>query len=77
MDTLKKFSYELDKLNIDHLIYHGQLRPDARKRNQKFFQQEEDPIILATPAFGLGVDKSNIRMVLHAEVPGSMEAYYQ
>ncbi len=77
VDTLKKFSQELDKLNIDHLIYHGQLRNDSRKRNQKLFQKMPDPLILATPAFGLGVNKSNVRMVVHAELPGSIEAYYQ
>lgn len=77
VDTLKKFSRELEKLNMEHLIYHGQLNNDARKRNQRIFQKEENPLILATPAFGLGVNKSNIRMVLHAEVPGSIEAYYQ
>ncbi len=77
VDTLKKFSEELDKLNIDHLIYHGQLRNDSRKRNQKLFQKLPDPLILATPAFGLGVNKSNVRMVVHAELPGSIEAYYQ
>jgi ATP-dependent DNA helicase RecQ len=77
VDTLKKFSIELEKLNIEHLIYHGQLSNDFRKRNQRNFQREEHPIILATPAFGLGVNKANIRMVIHAEIPGSIEAYYQ
>lgn len=77
VDTLKKFSRELEKINIEHLIYHGQLSSDRRKRNQKLFQKEESPLILATPAFGLGVNKANVRMVVHAEVPGSIEAYYQ
>ncbi|MEM7645643.1 MAG: ATP-dependent DNA helicase RecQ [Pseudomonadota bacterium] len=77
VDTLKKFSRELEKLGFEHLIYHGQLPPDVRKRQQKMFQEEESPLILATPAFGLGVNKANIRMVIHAEVPGSIEAYYQ
>lgn len=77
VDTLKKFSFELNRLNIDHLIYHGQLGVDHRRQNQNVFQNEENPIILATPAFGLGINKSNIRSVIHAEVPGSIEAYYQ
>lgn len=77
VDTLKKFSMELEKLGMEHLIYHGQLKNDSRKRNQRLFQQQEDPIILATPAFGLGVNKANVRMVVHGEVPGSIEAYYQ
>ncbi len=77
VDTLKKFSQGLDSMGVSHLIYHGQLSVDKRKRNQKNFQKEENPIILATPAFGLGVNKANIRMVLHAELPGSIESYYQ
>ncbi|MCB0379347.1 MAG: ATP-dependent DNA helicase RecQ [Bdellovibrionales bacterium] len=77
VDTLKKFSFELEKLSIPHLIYHGQLNNDVRRRNQNLFQKEGDPVILATPAFGLGVNKSNIRMVIHGEVPGSIESYYQ
>jgi ATP-dependent DNA helicase RecQ len=77
VDTLKKFSHELERLNIPHLLYHGQLNNDLRRRQQKSFQQEKAPLILATPAFGLGVDKADIRLVLHAELPGSIEAYYQ
>lgn len=77
VDTLKKFSRQLESLNMEHLVYHGQLSNEARKRNQKIFQKEETPLILATPAFGLGVNKANVRMVMHLEVPGSIEAYYQ
>jgi ATP-dependent DNA helicase RecQ len=77
VDTLKKFSRELEKLGFEHLVYHGQLSNDSRKRNQRIFQKEENPLILATPAFGLGVNKANVRMVVHAELPGSIEAYYQ
>lgn len=77
VDTLKKFSMELEKLNKEHLIYHGQLSSSARRYNQKTFQKEESPLILATPAFGLGVNKANIRSVIHAELPGSIESYYQ
>ena len=77
IDTLKKFSMELEKLHIKHLVYHGDLPPGTRKRYQKIFQEEDNPLILATPAFGLGVDKANIRSVIHAELPGSIEAYYQ
>lgn len=77
VDTLKKFSREMEKLGMEHFIYHGQLSNEARKRNQREFQKSADGIILATPAFGLGVNKANVRMVMHAEVPGSIEAYYQ
>ena len=77
IDTLEKFSMELKKLNVEHLLYHGGLSARIRKRNQMIFQKEENPLILATPAFGLGVNKPNIRMVIHIELPGSIESYYQ
>ena len=77
VDTLKKFSRSLEQLGIEHLVYHGQLSNQARRQNQKVFQKEDNPIMLATPAFGLGVNKANIRMVIHGEIPGSIEAYYQ
>ncbi|MES2966018.1 MAG: RecQ family ATP-dependent DNA helicase, partial [Bdellovibrionota bacterium] len=77
ISTLRKFSDEISKLGIAHLTYHGQMHDKDRKRSQEAFLASDDGVILATPAFGLGVDKENVRMVLHAEVPGSVEAYYQ
>ncbi len=77
IDSLKKFSDELERLKVDHLLYHGRLPDGLRKKNQMIFQEEENPLILATPAFGLGVNKPNIGMVIHVELPGSIEAYYQ
>lgn len=77
VQTLRKFSEEIHRLGVDHLTYHGQMNDRDRKRSQEVFLNSENNIILATPAFGLGVDKENVRMVLHAEVPGAIEAYYQ
>ena len=77
ISTLEEFARALAKLEVPFLKYHGNLPPDFRKRNQDQFLASDDALILATPAFGLGVDKSNIRMVAHAEIPGSIEAYYQ
>ncbi len=77
IDSLEKFSGELESLKVEHLLYHGGLSAGVRKKNQMIFQKEENPLILATPAFGLGVNKSNIRMVIHVELPGSIESYYQ
>lgn len=77
VSTLQQVSHELQRLSIDHLIYHGQQSDFERKRSQEEFLESDKTWILATPAFGLGVDKPNIRLVIHAEIPGSMEAYYQ
>lgn len=77
ISTLEKFSDSISKMGIEHVVYHGQLRDDKRKRNQETFLKGQSDLILATPAFGLGIDKSNVRLIVHAETPGSLEAYYQ
>lgn len=77
IDTLKKLSNFLEQKKIPHLVYHGDLPANVRKRNQKLFQTEKKVLMLATPAFGLGIDKADIRTVVHYEFPGSVEAYFQ
>lgn len=77
IQTLRKFSDEIGRLGIPHLTYHGQMNDRDRRRSQDNFLKSPDALILATPAFGLGIDKENVRLVLHGEVPGSIEAYYQ
>ena len=75
--TLMEFSDRLHDLELPHLIYHGQLERGDRKGLQERFMQEPDHLVLATNAFGMGIDKEDIRFVIHADVPGSMESYYQ
>lgn len=59
------------------LPYHAGMEDDARKKNQEMFIQEETDIIVATIAFGMGIDKSNVRYVIHAAMPKSLEHYQQ
>ncbi|HEX4924279.1 MAG TPA: ATP-dependent DNA helicase RecQ [Bdellovibrionales bacterium] len=77
ISTLVKFSQAVAKLGFRHVTYHGGLNDQHRKQNQEMFLRGQTDLILATPAFGLGIDKPDIRKVFHAEVPGSLEAYYQ
>ncbi|MCX7394452.1 MAG: RecQ family ATP-dependent DNA helicase [Planctomycetales bacterium] len=75
--TLERFSERLRHRNIPHVNYHGDLERRQRRRIQNEFMQGRCPLVLATPAFGMGIDKEDIRFVVHAEIPGSMEAWYQ
>jgi ATP-dependent DNA helicase RecQ len=57
--------------------YHGQMQPADRREVEARFIQDERPLICATLAFGMGIDKPNVRTVCHVNIPGSLEAYYQ
>ena len=69
-DWLKGFDFKVDK-------YHGRMKASDRKQNQDAFMNDELKAIVATNAFGMGIDKSDIRFVVHYQMPGSLEAYYQ
>ena len=57
--------------------YHAGLSAAERERNQRSFIVDDEPVMVATNAFGMGIDKSNVRYVLHHNMPASIEAYYQ
>ena len=59
------------------LPYHAGLETAARSRHQRRFTHEEGIIIVATIAFGMGIDKSNVRFILHYNLPKNLESYYQ
>ncbi len=59
------------------LPYHGGMDKEERQTNQTRFQREEAVIMVATIAFGMGIDKPDVRFVAHLDLPGSIEAYYQ
>lgn len=67
----------LNKKHIEATMYHGGLSKDVRRQNQEDFLYDCVPVMVATNAFGMGIDKSNVRFVIHAQVPGSLESYYQ
>ncbi|AUH33150.1 DNA helicase RecQ [Paracoccus tegillarcae] len=69
-----------DALNRDGMTavaYHGGMEADLRRATEARFQQEDGLIVTATIAFGMGIDKPDIRWVAHADLPKSIEAYYQ
>ncbi|MGE0157810.1 MAG: RecQ family ATP-dependent DNA helicase [Gemmatimonadales bacterium] len=57
--------------------YHAGLDPEERIRNQEAFQRDEVDVIVATIAFGMGIDKSNVRFVIHRDLPKDIESWYQ
>lgn len=59
------------------IAYHGGLQPDERRHLQEVFMSGEAEIVVATNAFGMGIDKADVRFVVHFNIPGSLEAYYQ
>ncbi len=61
----------------DALPYHSGLEASTRNTNQRRFMREESVIMVATVAFGMGIDKPNVRFVAHLDLPKSMEGYYQ
>ena len=67
----------LQKKNIHALPYHAGLTPEIRNRNQDRFLRDDKVIIVATIAFGMGIDKPDVRFVAHMNIPKSIEAYYQ
>ena len=65
------------ELGVEVIAYHAGLPRDVRAEAQRRFMAGEAPVVVATNAFGMGVDKADVRTVCHESVPSSIEAYYQ
>lgn len=75
--TVEEVCDHLSERGIAATRYHAGLSADERERNQRAFVNDEAPVMVATNAFGMGIDKSNVRYVIHHNLPESIEAYYQ
>jgi ATP-dependent DNA helicase RecQ len=76
-DKAEKIAEQVARDGRSALPYHAGLDPGVRKRNQAAFVNCEEMVIAATVAFGMGIDKPDVRLVAHAAIPKSIEAYYQ
>ena len=76
-DKTEKLAEVLGRNGRPSVAYHAGLPPQVRARNQAAFVESEEMVIAATVAFGMGIDKPDVRLVAHAAIPKSIEAYYQ
>ena len=75
--AVERVSDDLNAHGIGATRYHAGLSDEERRRNQDDFQFDRKPVMVATNAFGMGIDKSNVSFVIHYNMPKSLEAYYQ
>lgn len=73
----KEIATLLNHNGIKSTFYHAGLLPSVKDERQKAWQQDEVRVIVATNAFGMGIDKPDVRMVIHIDCPDSLEAYFQ
>lgn len=74
---LRMLEGELQRRDFWPMVYHGDLSAHERRTQQAKFQRRDDALMLATNAFGMGVDKADIRAIVHWQIPRTLEAYYQ
>ena len=75
--TVERVCYNLQNSGVNAVMYHAGMPDAERKSNQALFQHDRASVMVATNAFGMGIDKSNVGYVIHYNMPLSLEAYYQ
>ncbi|MCD8483876.1 MAG: hypothetical protein LR015_15240 [Verrucomicrobia bacterium] len=74
---VEEVAQKLAEFGIKHIAYHAGMDDRQRTEMQEKFIRREVDVAVATNAFGMGIDRADIRLVLHFDLPGSVEAYYQ
>jgi ATP-dependent DNA helicase RecQ len=75
--TSESVAQKLNEDGVSARAYHAGLSPDERSRNQELFLRDEVRVVCATIAFGMGINKPNVRFVIHHDLPKNIEGYYQ
>lgn len=75
--STEKLADDLKNMGFQALPYHAGLDKEVRAKHQELFLRDEVKIMVATVAFGMGIDKSNVRYVVHSDLPKNIESYYQ
>jgi len=75
--NVERVAAELSRLGISCIAYHGAMDEARRTKAQGEFMSGARPVAVATNAFGMGIDRADLRFVIHHDIPGSVEAYYQ
>jgi len=70
-------SSQLNQLGFQSTLYHGGLPKREKEKNRQMWMSEKAPVIVATNAFGMGIDKPNVRTIIHVQLPENIENYYQ
>lgn len=73
----KEFAHELNRQGISADFFHAGLRRDEKTRKQNSWKENNCRVIVSTNAFGMGIDKPDVRLVIHVDMPGSLEEYFQ
>jgi ATP-dependent DNA helicase RecQ len=76
-DSVMETAGFLISKGIAAIPYHAGLTTEERTKNQEAFNRDEAQVVVATIAFGMGIDKSNVRFIIHADLPKNIESYYQ
>ncbi len=75
--NVERVADDLSAMNVKTVAYHAGMTDEQRKRSQDKFMGGNCSVAVATNAFGMGIDRSDLRFVIHHDIPGSIEAYYQ